>query len=64
MSLDYKAILEKAEACKPEMSKFLRDMIAIPSESCGEEQVILRIKQEMEAVGFDRVEIDPMGNVL
>lgn len=64
MSLDFKAILEKAEACKPRMSKFLRDMIAIPSESCDEEKVILRIKQEMEAVGFDRVEIDPMGNVL
>ncbi len=39
-------------------------MIAIPSESCEEEKVILRIRQEMEAVGFDRVEVDPMGNVL
>lgn len=64
MSLDYKAILEKAESYKPSMSRFLRDMIAIPSESCDEEKVILRIKQEMEAVGFDRVKIDPMGNVL
>jgi len=64
MSLDFKAILERAEAYKPQISRFLRDMIAIPSESCDEEKVILRIKQEMEAVGFDRVEIDPMGNVL
>ncbi|MFH2128748.1 MAG: YgeY family selenium metabolism-linked hydrolase [bacterium] len=64
MSLDFKAILEKAEAYKPQMSAFLRDMIAIPSESCDEERVIRRIKTEMEAVGFDRVEIDPMGNVL
>ena len=39
-------------------------MIAIPSESCDEEKVILRIKEEMEKVGFDKVEIDPMGNVL
>jgi putative selenium metabolism hydrolase len=39
-------------------------MIRIPSESCREEKVILRIKEEMEKAGFDRVEIDPMGNVL
>jgi putative selenium metabolism hydrolase len=39
-------------------------MIAIPSESRQEEQVIQRIKKEMEAVGFDRVEIDAMGNIL
>lgn len=39
-------------------------MIAIPSESCGEEAVVRRIKEEMEAVGFDKVEIDPMGNIL
>lgn len=62
--MDFSTILSKAESYKPEMSKFLRDMIAIPSESCDEENVILRIKAEMEKVGFDRVEIDPMGNVL
>ena len=60
----YQQILELAEKYKPQMSKFLRDMISIPSESCDEEKVIQRIKEEMEAVGFDRVEIDPMGNVL
>ncbi|MBZ4687712.1 MAG: selenium metabolism hydrolase [Clostridiales bacterium] len=64
MNLDFKRILEKAEEYKPEMTKFLRDMIAIPSESCNEEKVILRIKEEMEKVGFDKVEIDPMGNIL
>lgn len=57
-------ILKLAESYIPQMSKFLRDMIAIPSESCGEEKVVQRIKQEMEAVGFDKVVIDPMGNVL
>ncbi|CBZ04773.1 YgeY family selenium metabolism-linked hydrolase [Clostridium botulinum] len=57
-------ILKLAEKYKPEMSKFLRDMARIPSESCDEKDVILRIKEEMEKVGFDKVEIDPMGNVL
>ena len=57
-------ILELAQKYKPEMSKFLRDMVAIPSESCGEKELVLRIKEEMQKVGFDRVDIDPMGNVL
>jgi putative selenium metabolism hydrolase len=39
-------------------------MIAIPSESRQEADVIQRIKQEMEVVGFDRVDIDAMGNIL
>lgn len=64
MNLDYAKILEKADGYKADMSRFLRDMIAIPSESCEEKDVVLRIKKEMENVGFDRVEIDPMGNIL
>jgi len=57
-------INELAQQAQADMTRFLRDMIRIPSESCQEEGVIRRIKAEMEAVGFDRVEIDPMGNVL
>ena len=57
-------ILRLANEYKADMTKFLRDMIKIPSESCGEKDVVLRIKEEMEKVGFDKVEIDPMGNVL
>lgn len=64
MALDFRRVLEKAEQYRDDMSKFLRDMIAIPSESCDEEKVVLRIKEEMERVGFDRVRIDPMGNIL
>lgn len=64
MNINKEEILKLAEKYKPEMSKFLRDMIAIPSESCGEKEVVLRIKEEMEKVGFDKVEIDPQGNVL
>ncbi len=62
--ISFAEILKKANEYKQDMSKFLRDMIAIPSESCDEKKVILRIKEEMEKVGFDKVEIDPMGNVL
>ncbi|SMC56539.1 YgeY family selenium metabolism-linked hydrolase [Sporomusa malonica] len=64
MNLDFEKIMKLAKKYEPEMSRFLRDMIAIPSESCQEEKVVLRIKEEMEKVGFDKVEIDPMGNIL
>lgn len=57
-------INELAESYKPDMTRFLRDMIRIPSESCQEKAVIQRIRKEMEKVGFDKVEIDPMGNIL
>ncbi|XFA98939.1 YgeY family selenium metabolism-linked hydrolase [Candidatus Izemoplasma sp. B36] len=62
--IEFKKILEKANEYKADMIKFLRDMIAIPSESCDEEKVILRIKEEMEKVGFDEITIDPMGNII
>ena len=64
MNVDFSQIVKRAEELKPEMSKFLRDMIAIPSESCQEEKLVLRIKEEMLKVGFDKVDIDPMGNIL
>jgi putative selenium metabolism hydrolase len=64
MNPDFAKINELAKRSEPEMTRFLRDMINIPSESAQEEAVIRRIKQEMEHVGFDRVEIDAMGNVL
>lgn len=64
MNIPYKEILKRAEFYKKDMTNFLRDMIRIPSESCDEELVVLRIKEEMEKVGFDKIEIDPMGNIL
>ncbi|MCF6239306.1 MAG: YgeY family selenium metabolism-linked hydrolase [Candidatus Marinimicrobia bacterium] len=63
MKINFEQILKQAEHYQSDISKFLRDMIAIPSESCQEEQVILRIKAEMELVGFDKIEIDEMGNI-
>lgn len=62
MKETFTEVLHLAEKYQPDMTRFLRDMIAIPSESCNEEKVIQRIKEEMEKVGFDRIEIDPMGD--
>jgi putative selenium metabolism hydrolase len=62
--LNFTRIKELAGSYQPDMTQFLRDMIRLPSESCQEKAVVERIKTEMEKVGFDKVEIDPMGNVL
>ncbi|MGQ3904757.1 YgeY family selenium metabolism-linked hydrolase [Mixta calida] len=62
--IPFSDILKQAQRYQPEMTRFLRDMVAIPSESCDEKRVVLRIKEEMEKVGFDKIEIDPMGNIL
>lgn len=64
MVLDFAKIKEAAQGYEKDMTKFLRDLVRIPGESCGEKGVVERIAEEMRAVGFDKVEIDPMGNVL
>ena len=64
MSLDYEAIKAAALGYKSDMIAFLRAMIACPSESCEEKEVIACIKAEMEKVGFDKVEIDGLGNII
>lgn len=60
----YEKINERAQHYQQAMTAFLREMIAIPSESCQEKAVIERIKKEMIKVGFDKIEIDKMGNIL
>ena len=62
--MDFEAIKKAAQGYQADMTRFLRDMIAIPSESCEEKGVVMRIKQELEKLGYDRVEIDQLGNVI
>ena len=57
-------IARLAERYTPEMVAFIREMIAIPSESAGEKLVVARVRAEMERVGFDEVKVDGMGNIL
>jgi putative selenium metabolism hydrolase len=57
-------ILKQAEHYRQDMLNFLRDICAIPSESCQEKAVVERIRQEMQKVGFDEIKIDGMGNIL
>ncbi|GMQ59994.1 YgeY family selenium metabolism-linked hydrolase [Vallitalea sediminicola] len=62
--MDFNAVKKKANDYEKEMTRFLRDLIAIPGESCREKMVIKRIEEEMKSVGFNEVEIDNMGNIL
>ncbi len=64
MNVNFGAIKAAAEGYRAGMARFLRDMIAIPSESCQEEGVVKRIAAEMEKLGYDKVEIDGLGNVI
>ena len=62
--MDYNKIREAAEAYQADMTKFLREIVKNPGESCDEKAHIDRIAEEMKKLGFNKVEIDPMGNVL
>ena len=48
--MDYTKINEAAMGYKDDMTRFLRDLVRIPGESCGEKGHIMRIKEEMEKV--------------
>ena len=49
---------------KPDLVKFMQDIIRIPSLSSEEGAVVDRIRDEMLRIGYDEVTIDPMGNVI
>ena len=64
VNLDFEQIKAAAEGYKADMTRFLREMISYPSESCEEKEVVACIKREMEKLGFDEVEVDSLGNVI
>ena len=43
---------------------FAQDLIRIPSLSGEEGEVVARIRKEMDALGYDEVTIDEVGNVI
>ncbi|MBU2530473.1 MAG: YgeY family selenium metabolism-linked hydrolase [Elusimicrobia bacterium] len=49
---------------KKDMVKFARDIIKTPSFSGQEGNLVKRIAKEMKKVGFDKIKIDKMGNIL
>ncbi len=57
-------LYQLAKDAEPDVVRFLGDIIAIPSLSGQEEDVVRRIEQEMERLEFDDAQIDPMGNLI
>jgi putative selenium metabolism hydrolase len=57
-------IAQTAKLMQKELVAFLRDIIAIPSMSGKEEAVVQRMKEEMQKIGYDKVWVDPLGNLL
>lgn len=57
-------LLEAARKFQDQAVRLLRDLIAIPSVSGDEEKAVQRIKEEMEALEYDHIQVDPMGNLL
>ena len=64
MNLDYAKIKEAAQNYQKDMTKFLREIVKNPGESCDEKAHITRIAEEMRKLDFTKVAIDPVGNVL
>jgi len=62
--MDFEKIKTRAEYYKDDMTRFLREMIKLPGESCGEKEKVELAAKEMKKLGFDKVEIDGMGNLL
>ncbi len=48
----------------PRCIEFLRDLVTIPSPTRGERLACERVAREMRELGYDQVEVDPMGNVI
>ena len=61
MTSDYYAAARELE---PQLVSFMQDIIRIPSLSSEEGAVIERIREEMLAIGYDQVTVDPMGNLI
>ena len=55
---------DAALAIKPDLVRFMQDIIRIPSLSSEEGAVVERIRDEMLRIGYDEVTVDPMGNVI
>ena len=57
-------VLRAARGRREELTRFLREIVSIPSPSCGEKAAAAQIAVEMDRLGFDEVRIDGLGSVI
>lgn len=58
------ALLEMSHRRRDELTRFMQEVIRIPSLSSQEGAVVQRMAGEMEKLGYDEVVVDPMGNLI
>jgi putative selenium metabolism hydrolase len=61
---DAKSISEKAKADTKKAVDFLSEIVQIESFDNQEKKAAERVVQEMQVCGFDKIYVDPMGNVI
>lgn len=64
MEKTIKQINEASGNWEKKIFDFLKDIIRIKSTSTNEKEVVQRIEEEMEALDYDEIIIDKMGNIL
>ncbi|MDD5540364.1 MAG: YgeY family selenium metabolism-linked hydrolase, partial [Candidatus Marinimicrobia bacterium] len=57
-------VLSKAQALNTQTADFLAELASLDSLSGREEKIVARLKKEMEAIGFDEIIIDGLGNII
>jgi putative selenium metabolism hydrolase len=62
--ITYDLIQKRAKAMEKDTVRFLSDLIRTQSFSSKEKNVISVIKKEMQAIGFDGIRIDGLGNII
>ncbi|MGZ4967741.1 MAG: YgeY family selenium metabolism-linked hydrolase, partial [Chthoniobacterales bacterium] len=64
MPISYDLIRKRAKAMEKDTARFLCDLVRTQSFSSREKNVIAVIKKEMQAIGFDGIRIDGLGNII
>ena len=62
--ITYDLIQKRAKAMEKDTTRFLADLVRTQSFSSKEKNVIAVIKREMQAIGFDGIKIDGLGNII
>jgi len=62
--IDFAKVKEAAEGYRADMTRFLRALIKAKGMSCQEEEKSKLIQKEMQDLGYNKAEIDGLGNVL
>jgi putative selenium metabolism hydrolase len=64
VAISYDAIRQRAKEMEGDTVRFLSDLVRTQSFSSKERAVIAVIQREMKRIGFDKIRIDGLGNVI